>query len=158
MNGILLVWVGRRAPEPYETLCRDYARRLTHYVPLSELRVVPAEGRAADRRRALTKEAAAIRRHLAPGDTVVPLDESGRERTTEELAQFLREQTRLRRVAFVIGSDLGLDAEIKDAADDLLALSRLTLPHHLARLVLLEQLYRACDLLAGGQYHRGRSG
>jgi 23S rRNA (pseudouridine1915-N3)-methyltransferase len=58
-------------------------------------------------------------------------------------------------MAFVIGSDLGLDGELKAAAQERLALSRLTLPHHLARLLLLEQLYRASDLLAGGQYHRG---
>jgi 23S rRNA (pseudouridine1915-N3)-methyltransferase len=58
----------------------------------------------------------------------------------------------------VIGSDLGVDSGLKSEADELFALSRLTLPHGLARLLLLEQLYRVCDLLAGGQYHRGSSG
>jgi 23S rRNA (pseudouridine1915-N3)-methyltransferase len=158
MNGIVLLWVGRRAPEPYEALCREYARRLSRHVPFSEVRIQPAEGRSGDRRRALAREAEKIRRHLAPGDGVASLDERGRERTTEELARWLRDRTSLKRVAFVIGSDLGLDSGLKDGADDLIALSRLTLPHHLVRLVLLEQLYRACDLLAGGQYHRGDLG
>jgi len=155
MNGIVLVWVGRRAPEPYEALCREYADRLGRHLPFAELRVQPADGRASDRRRALAKEAEKIRRHLSPGDALVALDERGRERTTEELAGWLRDRTSVRRVAFVIGSDLGLDAELRNGASEAISLSRLTLPHHLARLVLLEQLYRACDLLAGGQYHRG---
>jgi 23S rRNA (pseudouridine1915-N3)-methyltransferase len=158
MSGLALLWVGRRAPEPYEALCREYAKRLGHHVPFSEVRVQPAEGRTADPRRALAKEAEKIRRHLAPGDVIAALDEHGRERTTEGLAQWLRDRMSLRRVAFVVGSDLGLEAELKGGADDLFALSRLTLPHNLARLVLLEQLYRACDLLAGGQYHRGQVG
>jgi 23S rRNA (pseudouridine1915-N3)-methyltransferase len=59
---------------------------------------------------------------------------------------------------FVIGSDLGLDSSLKNEADELFALSRMTLSHGLARLLLLEQLYRATDLLAGGQYHRGSLG
>jgi 23S rRNA (pseudouridine1915-N3)-methyltransferase len=59
---------------------------------------------------------------------------------------------------FVIGSDLGLDGGLKAGAHERFALSRLTLPHALARVVLLEQLYRACDLLAGGQYHRASLG
>ena len=152
------MWVGRRAPEPYEALCREYSKRLNRHLPFSEVRVQPAEGRSGDPRRALAKEAEKIRRHLTPGDTVASLDERGRERTTEELARWLRDRTSLKRVAFVIGSDLGLDAEFKAGANDLISLSRLTLPHSLVRLVLLEQLYRVCDLLAGGQYHRGDLG
>ena len=157
MSGIVLVWVGRRAPEPYEALCGEYARRLARHLPFLEVRVQPAEGRG-DPRRALAKEAEKIRRHLSPDDAVVALDERGRERTTEELAHWLRDRTAARRVAFVVGSDLGLDAGLKDDAGEAVSLSRMTLPHHLARLVLLEQLYRACDLLAGGQYHRGDLG
>ncbi len=158
MSGVLLVWVGRRAPEAYESLCREYARRLGRHLSFSEVRVQPAEGRSGDPRRALAKEAEKIRRHLAPGDTVVALDERGPERTTAEFARRLREWTATRRVVFVIGSDLGLDPGLRDGADGRLALSPMTLPHNLARLVLLEQLYRACDLLAGGQYHRGEIG
>ena len=79
-------------------------------------------------------------------------------RTTEALAAWLSERRRHGRTVLVVGSDLGLDEGVKSAARELLALSRLTLPHQLARLVLLEQLYRACDLLAGGQYHRGDMG
>ena len=155
LSRVLLVWVGRRAPEPIETLTEDYARRVARFLHLSEIRVPPAEGRAGDPRRALAREGATILKHLEPSDTIVALDERGRERTTTELACWLEERSPAGRMAFVIGSDLGLDGELKAAAQERLALSRLTLPHHLARLLLLEQLYRASDLLAGGQYHRG---
>ncbi|HVN76964.1 MAG TPA: 23S rRNA (pseudouridine(1915)-N(3))-methyltransferase RlmH [Thermoanaerobaculaceae bacterium] len=154
VNGVVLVWVGRRGGAHLEALADEYSKRLARYLPLTQIRVPPAEGRGGDPRRALAREKDAIVRHLAPGDTVVVLDERGRERTTPELAEWLRERTRVSRTAFVVGSDLGVDRELK-AASETMALSRLTLPHHLARLVLLEQLYRACDLLAGGQYHRG---
>ncbi len=158
VSGLLVVWVGRRAGAPAEALAEEYERRVARFAPLSQVRVAPADGRAQDPARALARERAAIARHLAPGDTVVALDERGRQKTTDELARWLGERTGAGRTAFVIGSDLGLDPELKRHAHELLALSRLTLPHQLARVLLLEQLYRACDLLAGGQYHRGSTG
>jgi len=158
VNGILVVWVGRRPPAPVEELTEEYARRVARFVPLAQVRVPPAEGRAGDPGRALARERAAIGRHLTASDTIVALDERGRERTTAELAGWLGRRTGPGRTVFVIGSDLGLDPELKRGAHELLALSRLTLPHQLARVLLLEQLYRASDLLAGGQYHRGHTG
>jgi 23S rRNA (pseudouridine1915-N3)-methyltransferase len=156
MREVLLVWVGRRAAEPIETLAAQYRRRLGRYVALREIRVKPVAGRAGDPRRALAEEAIAIRRHLASDDTVVALDERGRERSTEEFADWLSHHPG--RLAFVIGSDLGLDGEFKHKARELLALSRLTVSHQLARLLLLEQLYRVCDWSAGGPYHRSGVG
>ena len=158
LSRVVLVWVGRRAPDTLEALTSDYARRVARFLAFEQVRVPPAEGRAGDPRRALAREADAIRKHLEPSDTLVALDERGRERTTEELARWLDERSQVGRTAFVIGSDLGLDEELKAVAHERLALSRFTLPHQLARLVLLEQLYRASDLLAGGQYHRGDLG
>jgi len=119
--------------------------------------VRPAGGRDGDRGRALGEEAAALTSHLGEGDFVVALDEHGRERTTIELARLLSERMPTRRVVFILGSDLGLDPQVRTRADEVLALSRMTLPHHLARLLLCEQLYRALDLTAGGPYHRGSS-
>jgi 23S rRNA (pseudouridine1915-N3)-methyltransferase len=158
VNGIVVLWVGRRPPAGIEELAAEYAGRIAHHAPLAEVRVRPAAGRRGDPRRALAEEAAAVRKHLRPGDAVVVLDEHGRERTSEELATWLARRLRAGRTVFVVGSDLGVDPSLKNEADEALSLSRLTLPHGLARLLLLEQLYRACDLLAGGQYHRGASG
>ncbi len=158
LSGVLLLWVGRRAPDPFEALADEFGARLARHLPFAAVRVRPASGRRGDPKRALAEEAAAVRNHLAPGDTVVALDEAGRERNTAELAAWLEARRRGGRTVFVIGSDLGLDSGLKADAHELLALSRLTLPHALARVVLLEQLYRACDLLAGGQYHRATVG
>jgi 23S rRNA (pseudouridine1915-N3)-methyltransferase len=158
VNGILLIWVGRRAPAGLEELAAEYAKRVSRHLALAEVRVRPAAGRQGDVRRALAEEAAAVRKHLRPGDTVVVLDERGRERTTEELAAWLSGRRHLGRAVFVIGSDLGVDLSLKKQASELFSLSRLTLPHALARVLLLEQLYRAGDLLVGGPYHRGSSG
>ncbi len=158
MNDILLLWVGRRAPAAVETIAGEYAARLSRHLAFEEVRLRPAVGRRGDPRRARAEEAASVRVQLRARDAVVALDERGLERTTEELARWLAQRRQRGRTVFVIGSDLGLDPDLKREASELLALSRLTLPHALARVLLLEQLYRASDLLAGGQYHRGDAG
>lgn len=154
MSAIRLVWVGRRGDLPWERLARAYAERVRRFAPFEEVRVRPEEGRESDPRRALRAEAQRIRRVMGPGDFVVALDQSGQERTTEEFATELEGWRASGRVVFLVGSDLGLDADLKAEARAVLSLSRLTLPHALARVLLLEQTYRALDLLAGGSYHR----
>lgn len=80
---------------------------------------------------------------------VVALDEKGKDLTTEQFARLLQQET-----AFVIGGADGLDEKVKKEAALLLRLSSLTLPHALAQVVLLEQIYRAATLLTGHPYHR----
>jgi 23S rRNA (pseudouridine1915-N3)-methyltransferase len=80
---------------------------------------------------------------------VVALDEKGKDLTTEQFARLLQQET-----AFVIGGPDGLDEKVKKQAAMLLRLSSLTLPHALAQVVLLEQIYRAATLLTGHPYHR----
>jgi 23S rRNA (pseudouridine1915-N3)-methyltransferase len=90
-------------------------------------------------------------RLVAPkGARLVVLDERGRDFTTAQFAGLLAEPT-----SFVIGGADGLSAALKNRADPLLKLSSLTLPHALAQVVLLEQLYRAATLRTGHPYHRG---
>jgi 23S rRNA (pseudouridine1915-N3)-methyltransferase len=80
---------------------------------------------------------------------VVALDEKGKDLTTEQFATLLRQET-----AFVIGGPDGLDEKVKKEAALVLRLSAMTLPHALAQVVLLEQIYRAATLLTGHPYHR----
>jgi 23S rRNA (pseudouridine1915-N3)-methyltransferase len=80
---------------------------------------------------------------------VVALDERGKDLTTEQFAKLLQQET-----AFIIGGPDGLDDKVKKNAALLLRLSSLTLPHALAQVVLLEQIYRAATLLTGHPYHR----
>jgi 23S rRNA (pseudouridine1915-N3)-methyltransferase len=151
---ILLLWVGRRGEAELERVATEYRRRIERHVAVAEVRIRPEPGRAGDPVRARAQEGERMREHLRPTDLLFALDEHGTERTTLELAEVLRTQLVRGRVVFLLGSDLGLDPRLV-AAGETLALSRLTLSHQLARVVLLEQLYRCFDLLAGGAYHRG---
>ncbi|MFH1176818.1 MAG: 23S rRNA (pseudouridine(1915)-N(3))-methyltransferase RlmH [Acidobacteriota bacterium] len=153
-GGLLVVWVGNRPVRALEELADDYQARISRLAPFTQVRVRPASGRGLDASRALAREAGRIREHLRPGDHLVVLDERGREQTTVSLAAWLAGALERARVALVVGSDLGLDEALRREAREALALSRLTLPHALARVLLLEQLYRALDLNAGGAYHR----
>ena len=90
-----------------------------------------------------------VRPAIPKGARLVVLDERGRDYTTEEFAKLLQAPS-----AFVIGGADGLSTETKAAADLLLRLSAMTLPHALAQLVLIEQIYRAATLLTGHPYHR----
>jgi 23S rRNA (pseudouridine1915-N3)-methyltransferase len=87
---------------------------------------------------------------LSKGVHVVVLDERGRDYTTRQFAGLLKSET-----AFVIGGPDGLSAQVKAQAALVLRVSSFTLPHALAQVVLLEQLYRAASLLTGHPYHRG---
>ncbi|HPW55115.1 MAG: 23S rRNA (pseudouridine(1915)-N(3))-methyltransferase RlmH [Thermoanaerobaculaceae bacterium] len=153
MNGVLVLWTGKRGSAAWEELVGEYRLRVGRHMPAEERRLRPVEGRSGDRSRVLAQEAMRVALHVEPADAVVALDERGIELGSEELARWLGER-RLRVVA-IVGSDLGLDPDLLRRANLRLALSRLTLPHQLARLILWEQLYRASDLLAGGSYHRG---
>ena len=100
--------------------------------------------------RILVKDGRRLRAALPRNARLVALDERGRDCTTRQFAALLDTET-----AFLIGGAEGLDPAIKRDAAVLLRLSALTLPHALAQVVLMEQLYRAASLLAGHPYHRG---
>jgi len=99
------------------------------------------------------KEAEAIRAARKPGERLVLLSAEGQQLDSVALANQLGSWAS-ERVALVIGGADGHDPSLKQQADALLSLSALTFPHELARLMLVEQLYRACTILQGGPYHR----
>lgn len=150
-----IVALGQRMPPWVTDAVTDYAKRLPRETAFELVELKPA---ARDRGRTvaqmLSEEARAITAACL-GATVVALDERGAAWTTRELADRLaRWREDGRDVAFVIGSADGLDASVKTAASAVVALSAMTLPHGLVRVVLAEQLYRAASLLAGHPYHR----
>jgi 23S rRNA (pseudouridine1915-N3)-methyltransferase len=119
---------------------------------------IPAGVRGAQRgaQRAMGIEGTRLLAALRPKEFVVALDEHGEEFTTRELASWLATKLQAGRdLAFLIGGADGLAAEVLVRADFKLALSRLTLPHALVRVLFLEQLYRAQSLLDHHPYHRG---
>ncbi|HTW74638.1 MAG TPA: 23S rRNA (pseudouridine(1915)-N(3))-methyltransferase RlmH [Steroidobacteraceae bacterium] len=149
--------VGTRMPGWVAAACEEYRRRLRAPWRLTLTEVAPAArgagGGAAARARAL--EARAILGLLGERDYVVALDERGSEWSTRELADWLAGlRGRGEPLVFIIGGADGIDAALLDRARLRWSLSRLTLPHALARVLLFEQLYRAASLLAGHPYHR----
>ena len=150
-----IVALGQRMPAWVTDAVADYAKRLPRETALELVELKPA---ARDRGRTVAQMLAEEARAIATactGATVVALDERGAAWTTRELAERLaRWREEGRDVAFVIGSADGLDASVKAAASAVVAVSAMTLPHALVRVVLAEQLYRAASLLAGHPYHR----
>ena len=136
---LLVLCEGKLRERHFRTAQDAYLARLVHYAPV-ELREV-------ERLR---------ERDLPERSRVVALDQRGRESTSRELAAWLGKQlaSSARGLCFVIGGADGIDAAVLARADEKLALSRLTLPHRLARVLLLEQLYRAMTILKGEPYHR----
>ncbi len=154
---IRVLWLGRTSAGPYEQQVETYRARVHRRWPCSDLRLRPAGGgRGADPRRALRREAETILDRCERGWPLVVLDERGRGHRSSQFAGWLErlDDRGTPGLDFIIGSDLGLDRDLVEGADHRLALSAMTLPHELARLLLWEQLYRAASILAGGAYHR----
>ncbi|NTV96697.1 MAG: 23S rRNA (pseudouridine(1915)-N(3))-methyltransferase RlmH [Thiobacillus sp.] len=152
---ILILAVGDKLPAWAETAVADYVKRMPREARVEVVTVKPEKraGQSAERIKAL--EAARILEKLPSGCALVAMDEHGRQPSTRELAQVLDGWLHGGRdVALVMGGADGLAAELLERAEQKLSLSRLTLPHALARVLLAEQLYRAWSLLANHPYHR----
>ena len=138
---IRILTVGRLKADWARQACDDYARRAGRYARL-EIEEIPDSSSEA--------EAKAIRSQLR-GSPVVACDRRGKNWSSEELAAFLG---RHGGPTFVLGGPEGLSAELRQEADHRFALGAVTLPHELARVVLLEQIYRGLSILRGHPYHR----
>ena len=101
------------------------------------------------------KEAEMILDWLQKGDYLVALDEHGKEMTSEKLAEFIqaRANESIKTLVFLVGGAFGLDRMILEKANYQWSLSQLTFPHQLARLILSEQVYRACTIIRNEKYH-----
>jgi len=151
-----IICMGRTRERFIQDGIEKYLRYLKPYAP-AELKVLREEKvedlRDAPRIRKL--EAAKIAKALSPNAYVVAMDERGREFTSHEFAAFLDKalEKGTREMSFVLGGAMGLDESVIGKAGAVLALSRWTLTHEMARLVLLEQIYRAFTIIKGKTYH-----
>ncbi|MBI5660444.1 MAG: 23S rRNA (pseudouridine(1915)-N(3))-methyltransferase RlmH [Nitrosomonadales bacterium] len=153
---LLILAVGTRMPEWITAGFNEYAKRLPREAKL-ELREIKPEPRTTGKIAAQIREAEAGRILAAlPADCLrIVLDERGPHLTTRQLSLQMQEWMRGGRdVAFVIGGADGLHEQVKSGIRQHLALSAMTLPHGLARVLLAEQLYRAYSLLHNHPYHR----
>ena len=152
---IAIVAIGQRQPRWADEAIADFLKRFPpeFAVSLRALKAEPRTGRTAERIRAAESER--LLAALPAGYVRIALDERGRDMTSSALAERLgRWRDEGAAPAFVIGGPDGLSDEFKRSAQLQLRLSSLTLPHALARVLLVEQLYRAWSMLAGHPYHR----
>ncbi|HSN91707.1 MAG TPA: 23S rRNA (pseudouridine(1915)-N(3))-methyltransferase RlmH [Anaeromyxobacteraceae bacterium] len=149
-----VVAVGRDRSGLYAPAVEEYAKRLGRHARF-EIVEVPEARRHAGTPRAREEEGEALLARLRPGERVIALDERGEALASAAFAERVgRWLGGGRDVALVIGGADGLSGAVLERAEERLSLSPLTLAHRLARLVLLEQLYRAFTILRGEPYHR----
>ncbi|HZZ86200.1 MAG TPA: 23S rRNA (pseudouridine(1915)-N(3))-methyltransferase RlmH [Anaeromyxobacteraceae bacterium] len=149
-----LIAIGRDRSGLYQPAVDEYAKRLGRYLKF-ELLELPEARKHAGTPQARVEEGEAILAKLRPGELVVVLDERGKELTSLELSRKVEGWLGGGRdVALVIGGSDGLSPDLAARAQEKLSLSRFTLAHRLARLVLVEQLYRAMTIIRGEPYHK----
>jgi 23S rRNA (pseudouridine1915-N3)-methyltransferase len=153
---LLIIAVGHKMPEWITTGFNEYAKRMPRETRIDLVEIRP-EPRTTGKTTAQIMEAEAQRilAALPAGCMRIALDEHGANLTTRQLADRMAQwMGEGRDVAFIIGGADGLHESVKSGAQQLLALSAMTLPHAMARVLLAEQLYRAYSLLHNHPYHR----
>lgn len=160
MLGVRLICVGKLGERFWKDAVHEYEKRLAGFckleiVELPEQRLPdrPTEGQI---QAALSREAALIRAKTPQGAAIIAMCIEGKTMSSERLANTLGEMMLggISRIVFLIGGSCGMDAALKQAADIRLSMSPMTFPHHLARVMVLEQVYRALNIQAGGKYHK----
>lgn len=151
-----LLCVGRLTQSYLSEGCSEFATRLKRYMPLdiTEIREHKT-GRKQDLQRIITTEGEQLAQRIPAGTYLITLDQRGRPFSSEQLAALMSEH-RLQGIpewTLLIGGPYGLSTELCKRADLVLSLSTMTLTHQMARLVLLEQLYRCCTILRNEPYH-----
>ena len=151
----LLILVGKTTDRHFLAGISDYAGRISHYMPF-ELVTIPelknTKSLSEDQQK--TAEGELILKLLQPSDTVVLLDEHGRELRSIEFARwFEQKRNTARRLVFVIGGPYGFSPAVYARANEQLSLSKMTFSHQMIRLVFTEQVYRACTIIKGEPYH-----
>ena len=159
MLNIKVICVGKSKEKYWDAAYAEYLKRLRAYCSPEVIEVrearLPANASPADERNVIDAEGRDILGRISGGDFVIALDIRGKEFSSEELARKISDISfNNSRICFIIGGSLGLSDEVKERADLRLSFGRITLPHQLARVVLLEQIYRAFKINSGEAYHK----
>ncbi|PYQ31151.1 MAG: 23S rRNA (pseudouridine(1915)-N(3))-methyltransferase RlmH [Acidobacteria bacterium] len=152
-----LIWPRSHADAELTVVFERYFNRVKHFFPIELIEIAPERGRQAQSDASIMRAQSARLLAAIPdrGYTVV-LDERGQVLDSLKFAKWIEKLTidQPHGVNFVVGGDLGFDDTIRRRADKLLSLSPMTLPHQLARILLMEQIYRACTLMRNIAYHK----
>jgi 23S rRNA (pseudouridine1915-N3)-methyltransferase len=146
--------VGRLKEPHWRAACDEYLKRLRPYATV-EIAEAADRDITADPARAMAAEGADLLRSVPEGSWAIALDLRGKESTSEQFSAHIADLMVRGRsdVTFVIGGSAGLSPDVLARADETMALSRMTLPHQLARVVLVEQVYRAFRIMRNEPYH-----
>jgi len=151
----ILILVGKTTDKHFQAGISDYAERIEHYMPFDIVTIPELKNtKSLSEDQQKTMEGELILKQLQPSDTLVLLDEHGKELRSIELAKWLEQkQQTARRLVFVIGGPYGFSEAVYKRANEQLSLSKLTFSHQMVRLVFTEQIYRACTIIKGEPYH-----
>lgn len=154
---LIFLWVGETKDPLLSKIEERYFNRLAQYLPV-EKAMVPDLKKSDTHQQSiqLVREARQIKKKLPEKTYLAVLDSSGKEFSSLALASFLQNVMNqgLPKITFVMGGHLGVHKTIKEAADQKISLTKLTLPHELARVLLLEQIYRSITIIKGLPYHK----
>ena len=156
---VTILCVGKLKQTWEKEACNEYLKRLTRYGRFDVVEVEdcpePAKPSAALAKQVIDREGALLLRQIKPADRVVALCIGGRSYDSPGLSAQLSDWAMEgRRVVLVIGGSLGLSDDVLRRADDRLSFSKFTFPHPLMRVILLEQVYRACKIAKNERYHK----
>jgi 23S rRNA (pseudouridine1915-N3)-methyltransferase len=149
--------IGKMHEEYVSKGVEDFTARIQHYFPVEWLLLSPKKINNGTSEKWKQQEAGLVLAALKPDDYLVALDESGKSLSSPGLARFIgdRGNESVKRLIFLIGGAYGLDAKVLVRANFCWSLSALTFPHQLVRLILAEQIYRACSIIRNEKYHHG---
>jgi len=156
MFKLTLISIGKTKKGPHEEITTEYLKRLKPDIFIQTIEVIETPFRSiAEKDKVLKTETEKIKKAIPKDSFLIVLDAAGKTFTSEKFAEQLDRLSEggARPLTVIIGGPLGLSDEIKKEADLLLSLSPMTMPHDLARVVLLEQLYRAGTILKGKVYN-----
>jgi Uncharacterized conserved protein len=152
-----LIWIGSNADTEFRQAIERYVERIKHFFPIETVEVAAEKDRHGKNDAAIMRaDSAKLLAAIPPRALSVVLDERGEMMSSLKFATWIEQQSvySSQEFVFVLGGDAGLDEQVRNRADKVLALSAMTLPHQIARLVLLEQIYRACTLMRNIRYHK----
>ena len=151
----LLILVGKTTDKHFQAGISDYAERISHYMPFDIVTIPELRNtKSLSEDQQKTAEGELILKQIQASDTVVLLDEHGKEQRSIDFARWLSQKQQIvRRLVFVIGGPYGFSPEIYARANEKLSLSQMTFSHQMVRLIFTEQLYRACTIIKGEPYH-----
>jgi 23S rRNA (pseudouridine1915-N3)-methyltransferase len=151
------IWaIGKNHESYVKPGVEDFTKRVSKYFKLEwSILPVPKNAGMLSEMDLRKKEAETVFNWLKESDYLVALDENGKELTSVQFSEFIqaRANSSVKNIVFLIGGAYGLDKSVLAKADQVISLSALTFPHQLVRLILAEQLYRACTILKNEKYH-----